>query len=195
MQEDGVNLQENYNYIGDRKKSGRLSALNIFLSIVIIALLVALIVFTTTITSIKVRCGSMMPNVADGDRLVLLKRGYSLEYGDIVVFHREQDEDAAVKRVIGKGGDVISFDLAQLKWVRNGEYVDEGAYFAGEYSESYFTSMLFELQGKGITIPDGHIFVLGDNRNMPGSYVSKDSHMYGPLSEEDVLGKVIHIIK
>ena len=88
MQEDGVNLQENYNYIGDRKKSGRLSALNIFLSIVIIALLVALIVFTTTITSIKVRGESMMPNVVDGDRLVLLKRGYSLEYGDIVVFHR-----------------------------------------------------------------------------------------------------------
>ena len=194
MQEDGVNVQENYTYISDKKRAGRLGALNIFLSIIIVLLLIALIIFTTTITSIKVSGERMMPNLVDGDRLVLLKRGYTLEYGDIVVFHREQDEDAAVKRIIAKGGDVISFDKDALKWVRNGEYVEEDAYFNGEYSESYFSSMLFELQGNGLTIPEGHLFVLGDNRNMPGSYVSKDSHMYGSLSEDTVLGKVIHII-
>ncbi|MDE5990831.1 MAG: signal peptidase I [Clostridia bacterium] len=193
MQEDDVNKQENFNYISDEKKSRRLSALNIFLTVIIILLLIALIVFTTTITSIGVRGISMMPNVQEGDRLILLKRGYTLDYGDIVVFHREEDEESAVKRIIAKGGDVISFDKNELKWVRNGEYVEED-YFDGEYSESYFSSMLLELQGKGLTIPDGYLFVLGDNRNMPGSYVSKDSHMYGPLPENTVLGKVIRII-
>ncbi|MDE6614832.1 MAG: signal peptidase I [Clostridia bacterium] len=192
MQEDGVDIQQNYKYIGDDKKSRKLSAINIFLTLVIIVLLIALIVFTTTITSIKVRGESMMPNVKEGDRLVLLKRGYTLEYGDIVVFHRDEDTDAAVKRIIGKAGDTIAFDKQANKWVRNGEYVEED-YFGGEYNESYFSGMLLELQDEGIEIPEGHLFVLGDNRNIPGGY-SYDSHHYGPLPEEAVIGKVIHII-
>ena len=194
MQDDDVKIQENYTYISDDKKSKRLSALNIFLTVVIVLLIIALIVFTTTITSIGVRGESMMPNIQDGDRLILLKRGYELDYGDIVVFHREEDAESAVKRIIGKGGDVIAFDQTALKWVRNGEYVDESEYFGGEYSESYFSSMKIELLGDGLTIPDGHLFVLGDNRNMPGSYVSKDSHMYGALPQSSVLGKVLKII-
>lgn len=193
MQEDGVNIQDNYSYIDD-KKTRRLSALNVFLTLVIIVLLIALVIFTTTVTTIKVIGESMLPNVKEGDRLVLLKRGYNLEYGDIIVFHRQEDDEAAVKRIIGKAGDTISFDKRAKKWVRNGKYVEEDYYDEDcEYNEGYFSSMLLELQGSGITIPEGHLFVLGDNRNIPGGY-SYDSHFYGPLPEDSIIGKVIYIM-
>ncbi|MBD5086509.1 MAG: signal peptidase I [Clostridiales bacterium] len=194
MQKDGVDIQENYTYISDEKKSRKLNALNVLLSVVIILLIVALIVFTTTFTSFKVIGESMLPNVKEGDRLVLQKRGYTLEYGDIVVFNRQEDSEAAVKRILGKAGDTIAFDKQACKWVRNGEYVEENYYEDEcEYNEVYFSSMLWELQGEGITIPEGHLFVLGDNRNIIGGY-SYDSHHYGPLPESSVIGKVIYIM-
>ena len=194
MQKDGVDIQENYTYISDEKKSRKLSALNVLLTLIIILLIVALIVFKTTFTSFKVIGESMLPNVKEGDRLVLQKRGYTLEYGDIIVFNRQEDTEAAVKRILGKAGDTIAFDKQACKWVRNGEYVEENYYEDGcEYNEVYFSSMLWELQGDGITIPEGHLFVLGDNRNIAGGY-SYDSHHYGPLPESSVIGKVIYIM-
>lgn len=194
MQKDGVDIQENYTYISDEKKSRKLSALNVLLTLIIILLIVALIVFTTTFTSFKVIGESMLPNVKEGDRLVLQKRGYTLEYGDIIVFNRQEDTEAAVKRILGKAGDTIAFDKQARKWVRNGEYVEENYYEDEcEYNEVYFSSMLWELQGDGITIPEGHLFVLGDNRNIAGGY-SYDSHHYGPLPESSVIGKVIYIM-
>lgn len=189
-----MEFDEKYNYIDDGKKSKRLDIVNIILTVIIVLLIILLIIFSTTVTSIRVIGESMIPNVQDGDRLILLKWGYKLDYGDIVVFHREQDEHAAVKRIIGKSGDLIGFDKELMQWTRNGEPVDESAYFDGIYSENYFSSSTSEFFGKGMLIPQGCLFVLGDNRNMPGVYVSKDSHIYGPLDESTVMGKVIRII-
>lgn len=194
MQEYDIDLQDNA-YNDDKKQSktfGKL--LNGLMTVIIVFLIIAIILLTTTITSIGVQGDSMMPNVLEGDRLVLLKWGYKLNYGDIVVFHREEDESAAVKRVIGKGGDVIAFDLKAYKWVRNGEYVDEEEYFGGEYNDIYINSMNGDLKKNGITVEEGHLFVLGDNRNIPGGY-SKDSHMYGTLPQDTLMGKVIKIIR
>lgn len=202
MQEDGVDKQENYQYINDKKKSRRLSALNIFLTAVIIVLIIALIVFTVVITSFQVKGESMLPNLKEDNRIVVLKYRYTLEYGDIVVLHSpalpsamEVDGKTAVKRVFGKAGDTIAFDKSACKWIRNGEYVEE-EYFGGEYNDDYLNSFPLEypeLQGNGLTIPEGHLFVLGDNRCIPGAY-SLDSHVYGPISEDAVIGKVIYVM-
>ncbi|MDE6188735.1 MAG: signal peptidase I [Clostridia bacterium] len=178
------------------RRSKALKIVNIVLSVVIVLLIIAIILFTTTLTLIGVKGESMMPNLIEGDKLVLLKWGYSLDYGDIVVFRKdkenEEGEEVIVKRVVAKGGDVISFDTSTMKWIRNGEEVEE-SYFKGEYNNDYFTSILPELTADGITVEEGHIFVLGDNRSIPKGW-SNDSHIYGAIPQDTVMGKVIKVI-
>lgn len=158
--------------------------------VIIVLLAVALVIFTTLLTTITVDGKSMFPTLVDGDRLILLKRGYKLERGDLIVFNRQGRNN--VKRIIGLEGDVIKFDKENMVWIINGEpYVEE--YVEGGYSDNYFISSPSQLFDEGVTIGPGQLFVLGDNRNISDGKVSIDSHIYGALDEATIIGKVIKI--
>ena len=87
--------------------------------VIIVLLAVALVIFTTLLTTITVDGKSMFPTLVDGDRLILLKRGYKLERGDLIVFNRQGRNN--VKRIIGLEGDVIKFDKENMVWIINDE--------------------------------------------------------------------------
>ena len=165
--------------------------LNVILIAIIVLLIITLILFNSLLTTITVDGKSMFPTLVDGDRLVLVKHGYTLNRGDIVVFTREGRNN--VKRVLGLENDVIKFDKENMIWVVNGEpYAEE--YIEGGYSENYFSTSIREIfSDEGLTVPKGHIFVLGDNRNIHGGAVSLDSHIYGTLDTANIIGKVIRI--
>lgn len=192
---------EKYSYIpdmqddGNAKKEKKYKIANIFLITVIVVLVVFLIVFSTAFTTMTVSGDSMYPNLQNNDKIILQKYGYQLTYGDMVVFPRKDSNGNtinAVKRIIAMGGDTLKFE--NKKWILNGKALDE-PYFSGDYSESYFSygDYVEVLFGEGITIPEGYLFVLGDNRNIPGGGISVDSHIYGPISASDVIGKVIKV--
>lgn len=194
---------EKYSYIPDMqddnnaKKEKRYKIANIFLIAIIVVLVVFLIVFSTAFTTMTVSGDSMYPNLQNNDKIFLQKFGYKLTYGDMVVFPRKDSsgkEINAVKRIIAMGGDTLSFDPVNKKWILNGTPLDE-PYFDGEYSDSYFAygDYVEALFGEGITVPEGYLFVLGDNRNIQGGGISVDSHIYGPISSSDVIGKVIKV--
>jgi len=93
------------------------------------------------------------------------------EKGDIVVFRSPADNSFAVKRCIGSQGDTI----------RTG---NSGIYIGGTKLELSL-DVLDTVEGYN-KIPKGHIFVIGDNRD-----VSLDSRMYGFLPINKVIGKVM----
>ncbi|WP_071459103.1 signal peptidase I [Bacillus massilinigeriensis] len=131
---------------------------------------------------------SMLPTLQEGNKLVVNKIGYDIgdvKRFDVIVFHANEKEDY-VKRVIGLPGDKIEYREDRL--FINGKVVEEP--FLEKYQEQiqghYFTGdfTLKEVAGKE-TVPDGKLFVLGDNRL--GSW---DSRYFGFISIDQVVGKV-----
>ena len=180
---------EKYSHIDNSKNQSKLKWLNVFLIVIIILLSVTIVVFSTLLTTITVDGKSMFPTLVDGDRLILLKKGYSIGRGDLIVFKREGRNN--VKRVIAIEGDVIRFDKENMVWVINDVPYHED--YVDGYSDNYFTSSPSKLFEEGIEIEEGQIFVLGDNRNIQDGKVSIDSHIYGALDKSTIIGKVIKI--
>lgn len=121
---------------------------------------------------------SMIPTLKDGEFVLVSKLNYkfgAVERGDIIVFHFPMDpEQELIKRVIGLPGDTIGVQNGQVSV--NGQVLDE-PYIAATpaYSGEW-------------QVPDGQLFVLGDNRND-----SSDSHSWGFLPFEKVVGKAVVI--
>ncbi|WP_336885154.1 signal peptidase I [Caldalkalibacillus salinus] len=122
---------------------------------------------------------SMLPTLEDGEKILVNKVMYHLDEpqrGDILVFHAEHGKDW-IKRVIGEPGDTV-------------EVRDDQLYINGEpIEERYLEDKL--LQTSGIlthdfqtTVPEGHIFVMGDNRQN-----SRDSRSIGAIPIDDVVGR------
>ena len=120
---------------------------------------------------------SMNPTLLDGEYLIINNMTYVLddpEQGDIVVFRHPRNDLNLIKRVVGVPGDHIEINNNTV-WV-NGE-VQEEPYIADSpnYSGSW-------------DVPPGEYYVLGDNRNN-----SSDSHSWGFLPEENLLGKAMFV--
>lgn len=127
---------------------------------------------------IRVDGTSMLPTLEDGEYVLVNKmvmRFGSLEHGDIVVFHfpRDLGQDY-IKRVIGLPGDHVRVFHGKL-------------YINGEEIAEPYTAAPANYNGSW-DIPEGNIFVLGDNRNN-----SSDSHQWGPVSIDNVIGEAIFI--
>lgn len=130
---------------------------------------------------------SMMPTIQDRDRVIVNKIGYDIgtpQRFDMIVFHATEDTDY-IKRVIGLPGDQIEYrnDLLYI----NGESVEE-TYLKGikeEYKSTTYTEdfKLEDLTGV-MTVPDNHLFVLGDNRRN-----SIDSRYIGFVPFKTIVGK------
>lgn len=123
---------------------------------------------------------SMLPNYHEGEIVIVEKVFYKNgkpSYNDIVVvdyINEAQDETFIIKRVIGVGGDHIEIKDNQL--YRNGERVEEA-----------YINEVMKTENMVADIPEGKVFVLGDNRN-----VSLDSRVIGYVDfKKDVIGKVV----
>lgn len=100
------------------------------------------------------------------------------ERGDIIVFDPPTHSDKPyVKRVIGLPGDTVAVHDRKV-------YVN-GQALAEDYLQAP-PAYTYPVGGTEFTVPAGMIFVLGDNRNN-----SSDSHAFGPVSIDSVIGKAI----
>lgn len=127
---------------------------------------------------VKVLNISMQPTLVEGNIILVNKLAYTfgdMQIGDVVIFHapNNRSEDF-IKRLIGKPGDFVE--------VRNGQVFVNSV----QLDEPYIAAAP-DYNGAWM-VPEGMIFVLGDNRNQ-----SSDSHVWGFVPIEDVVGKALVI--
>ena len=148
---------------------------------IVFALTVLVLVFTFVVRVAAVNGISMENTLQPGDRLLLQSVGYTPQRGDVVVTDDLIDYGKPlVKRVIAKGGDTISIDYEEGTVTVNGEVLQED-YIAAPTHLGYDVEFPY-------TVPEGTVFVMGDNRNE--SLDSRSSYV-GCIDERDILGKVL----
>jgi signal peptidase I len=164
----------------------------------LVALALALFIRTFFVQAFKIPSGSMLPTLQIGDHLLVNKLLYGLripvygtrlfdyfepDRGDIIVFvYPEDREKDFIKRVIGIPGDEI--EIRNKKLYRNGEPVGDEAY--ARYAEPAEPGPRDNFGP--VTVPEGHVFVMGDNRDH-----SFDSRFWGFVPYEDIKGKAFVI--
>ena len=149
---------------------------------IVVALVVSIVIFLFFGRTVGVIGGSMETTLFEGDRLLISDLFYTPENGDIVVLRQPSFRDEPiVKRVIAVGGQTVDIDFENAIVYVDGKALDEP--YLQDFS--YFESQDFDRQR---TVPEGCIFVLGDNRN-----ASTDSRTdaIGCVDVRNVLGKVL----
>lgn len=124
---------------------------------------------------------SMLPTLRDNDRVVLSAVNFSINRGDIVVVTMPWVDDVPiVKRVIAVGGDRVDIDFETGAVRVNGERLNE-TYINTPTNLSYDVRF-------PVTVKEGELFLLGDNRN---NSLDSRSREIGMVDENYVEGKVI----
>ena len=176
--------QEGQDAASQKKEEGR--DLYEWTQALVCSVLAVVLLFTFVVRLIGVDGHSMVPTLQDGDRLLVLNSLWDsdYEYGDIVVLRKESFlEEPIVKRVIATEGQTVDIDFASGSVYVDGElleedyineptYVDEGTQFP-------------------LTVPEGSIFVMGDNRNHSSDSRSSD---LGTVDTRYVIGKAVFLL-
>lgn len=160
---------------GDQSKSRGRSALREFVETIVFTLLIYILVRHFLFENYRVVGFSMIPTLENDQFLVVNKLDYRLhdpQRGDIVVLRDPRDGDRKlIKRLIGLPGETIEIRQGQV-YINDQELDEPYIENPGQYSLS------------PTPVPADHYFVLGDNRNN-----SSDSHNWGTLSSENIVGK------
>lgn len=150
------------------------------LDIIETIVLAVILYFGINAISARVRVDgfSMNPTLQNGEYVLVNRLAYKLdipERGDIIVFTIPTDQkQELIKRVIGLPGETVSVRQNQVlinDVPLEEAYIAQSPLYSGEW-----------------IVPEGHLFVLGDNRNG-----SSDSHQWGVLPMENVIGKALII--
>lgn len=148
----------------------------------IVIALVIVIAITLVIKPTIVKENSMQPTLYANNYLLVNKQAYRFgeeKRGDIIVFQSELEDENGnkkllIKRIIGLGGDIIS--IKDGKVFLNGE----------ELKEDYIKEEETPGDIKDYKVPEGQLFVMGDNRRV--SIDSRDPDV-GCVKEDTVMGK------
>lgn len=172
-----------------------------YIEVIIIAILLAVVIRTFVVQAYKIPSQSMAPTLLVGDHLLVCKFFYGVKIpilrrtiipvsqpqrGDIVVFEYPMDRSKDyIKRVIGIGGDKIEIKNKNL--FINGElYSDRHAVYT---DPNFYPAVVQPRDNYGpVTVPEGSLFVMGDNRD-----ASYDSRYWGMVELKDLEGKALVI--
>lgn len=155
---------------------------------VLFALTVLVLVSTFLGRPIQVDGDSMLPTLHNRDMLILQSIGYTPRNGDVVVLTPEAFRDGTpiVKRVIATGGQEVDIDYA------TGTVYVDGVALAERYLGEPMRAVNDQYwEQYPLTVPQGYVFVLGDNRNH-----SSDSRAYGigMVDSRRILGRALWIL-
>ncbi len=151
---------------------------------IVAALLIGILCFMFIGRVIGVIGTSMVPTLQDDDQLIVSKLFYTPKQGDIIVFQTDVfGDEPLVKRIIATEGQTVDIDFT-----KGVVYVDGVA--LNEHYTATPTTTRENFEGL-VTVPEGCIFVMGDNRN--ASTDSRSNHV-GMVDTRCIIGKVYFII-
>ncbi len=179
--EENINVDVVEEKTNDKSKKNAESIYDIA-SIVVSAVISVGIIFTFFFKISTVSGESMENTLHHADRLIISSIVTDVEYGDVVVTSQPNIFDKVlIKRVIAVGGQTVWFDEETKQTIVDGKPLNE-PYIKEEMEYTPAMDKLF-------TVPEGKIFVMGDNRN--NSSDSRDAFV-GMIDENYIVGKVVY---
>lgn len=180
-------------------------------------ILIVLVVRSFLVEPFRIPSASMMPTLLAGDFILVNKFSYGIrlpvanvkifgagqpERGDVTVFRYPEDPSVAfIKRIVGLPGDRLRYENKVLfindkpaiqSQVPEGQWESERLYTRIERIDDREHRVLVRAYGPAgsleWTVPEGHYFVLGDNRDN-----SRDSRFWGFLPDENLIGRAFFI--
>lgn len=170
------------------------SAVREWVESIVIAFIMAMFIREFFIQAFKIPSGSMIPTLLVGDRLMVNKLRYGPKVrftdkrlpgftkpkrGDIIVFvYPEDPKRDFIKRLIAFSGETVE--------IKDGDIYVDGRHLEEPVIDKtfYYNRGKYGLDGQSIHVPQGHVFVLGDN-----SASSHDSRFWGFVPEENIIGR------
>lgn len=199
----------------DREAPGALATLVEYARSFFPVLLFVLVIRSFVFEPFRIPSGSMMPTLLEGDFIFVQKFAYGLrlpvtetkiietgspERGDVIVFRLPSDPSVNyIKRVIGLPGDEVVYERQRL--TINGKTVDlqpdaDASYEApvfvedldGRSHDILVTNPQYSTRDGTYRVPEGHYFVMGDNRDR-----SRDSRFIGAIPEKFLVGEAVRV--
>lgn len=153
--------------------------LRLWIRDILLSLSIAGVVLVFLCQPVKVEGTSMLPQLADDQRIFVNKFVYridSIERGDVIVFKfPDNPAKSYIKRVVGLPGETVE--------IRHGAVHIDG----GSYAEPYVPPRYRDRSSHApVTVPAGEYYVLGDHRT-----TSNDSRAWGTVSESHITGRAM----
>ena len=149
------------------------------------ALVVCVLLFAFVFQVIDVVGSSMVPTLHNGEKMLVSGLFYKPKVGDIVIFKKDEYDPnrALVKRVIATEGQEINMDFT------NGIVYIDGEPIVEEYINELTFNKLDFIGPK--TVPEGCVFVMGDNRN---ASIDSRKNEIGMLDTRLIIGRAYYVI-
>lgn len=184
----------------DNKTTNKVAELFDWIDTVVIALISVVIIFSLFFRIATIVGPSMQNTLYNGERVIISNFLYTPKYGDIVVVSRntnnsvdsaDTSREPIIKRVIATEGQYVDINFETGK-----VYVGADLSNMSELSEPYVnspTNLKRDIEFP-VYVKEGHIFVLGDNRNNSTDSRSSTIGDLGLIDERYVLGKAVYRI-
>jgi signal peptidase I len=162
----------------DKKSSRKTDAFD-WVQCIVTALVVCILLFVFVGRTVGVEGPSMQSTLWEGDTLIISKLFYTPKQGDIVILRKDSfKQEPIVKRIIALEGQTVDIDFEQGIVYVDGQALEE------DYINDY-TYRSLDFDGE-ITVPEGCVFVMGDNRNQSSD--SRDARI-GCVDTRYIIGK------
>lgn len=184
----------NDNSIPAANQKSFVSELLDYVEIFIFSACAVLIIFSFFLRICRVDGPSMNQTLTHGEILITTNIAYEPQQRDIIVFHqtneqRDRYNEPIVKRVIATAGQYVKIDFEKALVYVSNDAVFEETDILNEQDYIYLDIGKWKMSGTLETyVPQGKIFVMGDNRNNSADSRGQD---IGLVDTRRVLGKVI----
>lgn len=195
---DGNSEEKAVEITPEEKKQKTIEDVYDWAEVFAVSVAIVVLMLTFAIRIATVRGNSMRETLHNGDVLIISDTFYTPSQGDIVVVQQKNSVFGAplVKRVIATGGQTLEIDFYSWQVYVDGRLMEDDFVrrVSGEMDVENYYSIYYKFLkenddgGYTMTIPDGYIFVMGDNRNESSD---SRSSAVGLVRKNEIMGKVI----